>query len=250
VGDDIVTGEPRCNFGRGPEECIPGAYVRTNDFPRIASNRGNGHLYATWQDYRAGEFDIQLSQSTDGGLTWSEAKAPVNPDRGKDHYEPAVDVVCSGPRTARNPGCPQSGQGAGDGAGTQRHDLCGGSASTTAGPSDAAGATDHVAISYYRTCRVPDENAATVFAPPQPGVQKENSDYTLSGGHGRSTPYGARPVSPVFPPPDGLQTGFMGDYSGITVVGEVAVPVWSDPRNVIPAAYRPIREASTTRTST
>src|SRR5439155_16813448 len=85
----------------------------------------------------------------------------------------------------------------------------------------AAGASDHLAISYYRTCRVPNENAATVFAPPQPGVQKENSDYTLSGGHGRNTPYGARPVSPVFPPPDGLQTGFMGDYSGITVVGEV-----------------------------
>jgi hypothetical protein len=79
VGDDILTGEPQCNFGRGSEECIPGAYVRTNDFPRIASNRGNGHLYATWQDYRAGEFDIQLSQSTDGGLTWTEANAPVNP---------------------------------------------------------------------------------------------------------------------------------------------------------------------------
>jgi len=25
VGDDIITGEPQCDFGRGPEECIPGA---------------------------------------------------------------------------------------------------------------------------------------------------------------------------------------------------------------------------------
>src|SRR5437868_7578628 len=92
VGDDHVVGEPQCDFGRGPEECIPGAFIRTNDFPRITKdNTQNNHLYAVWQDYRNQEFDIQLSQSTDGGLTWHEATAPVNPDTGLDHYMPATD---------------------------------------------------------------------------------------------------------------------------------------------------------------
>jgi hypothetical protein len=91
VGDDIITGEPLCDFGRGPEECIPGPWIRTNDFPRITKdNTQNGHLQAVWQDYRNGEFDIQLSTSNDGGLTWTEQGA-VNPDTGLDHYMPAVD---------------------------------------------------------------------------------------------------------------------------------------------------------------
>jgi hypothetical protein len=91
VGDDILVGEPQCNFGRGPEECIPGPWIRTNDFPRITKdNTQNNHLYAVWQDYRNGEFDIQMSISTDGGLTWKEA-GPVNPDTGLDHYFPATD---------------------------------------------------------------------------------------------------------------------------------------------------------------
>src|SRR5437764_12492908 len=72
VGDDIITGEPQCNFGRGPEECIPGAYIRTNDFPRIVTqNTQNNHLYAVWQDYRNGEYDIHMSQSSNRGWTWS-----------------------------------------------------------------------------------------------------------------------------------------------------------------------------------
>ena len=47
VGDDIIAGEPLCDFGRGPEECVPGPYIRTNDFPRIGVNRTNGDLFAT-----------------------------------------------------------------------------------------------------------------------------------------------------------------------------------------------------------
>jgi hypothetical protein len=91
VGDDIITGEPQCNFGRGPEECVPGPWIRTNDFPRITKdNSQNDHLQVVWQDYRNGEFDIQLSTSNDGGLHWTEAGA-VNPDTGLDHYFAAVD---------------------------------------------------------------------------------------------------------------------------------------------------------------
>jgi hypothetical protein len=94
VGDDILVGVPLCDFGRGPEECIPGAFIRTNDFPRIAVNPVNGHLFATWQDYRNGEFDIQLARSTDGGRTWS-ASSMVNPDSGFDHYFAADAVAAS-----------------------------------------------------------------------------------------------------------------------------------------------------------
>jgi len=96
VGDDVTTGEPLCDFGRGPEECVPGPFIRTNDFPRIAVDRKSGSLYVVWQDYKSGhEYDIEISQSTDGGLTWTEANSPVNPSTGLDHYMPAVDVANS-----------------------------------------------------------------------------------------------------------------------------------------------------------
>jgi hypothetical protein len=199
VGDDVVTGEPACDFGRGPEECIPGAYIRTNDFPRITKdNTQNNHVYATWQDYRNGEFDIQLSQSTDGGLTWHEA-GTVNPDTGLDHYMPATDQSPSND-------------------GHHGHDH-----------------GDRNGVSYYRTDRVPGENQGGVFSLGDPGVGEEDSDYALAGGTGDSTPYDFRVVSPVFPPPDGIQTGFNGDYSGLTVNhGNDAHPIWSDTRNVNP----------------
>jgi hypothetical protein len=195
VGDDVITGEPACDFGRGPEECIPGAFIRTNDFPRITKdNSQNNHLQAVWQDYRNGEFDIQLSTSNDGGLTWHEA-GTVNPDTGLDHYFAAVD---------------QS-------------------------PSN----NDRIGVSYYRTERVPNENTtpAAGFAPGQPGVQTGNSDYVLAGGTGGNTPFNFDVVSPVFPPPDGAQAGFNGDYSGLTINrGNQAHPIWSDTRNADPFA--------------
>jgi hypothetical protein len=206
VGNDILVGEPQCNFGRGPEECIPGAYIRTNDFPRIVQdNTQNNHLYAVWQDYRNQEFDIQLSVSLDGGLTWSEA-GTVNPDSGLDHYFPAVD---------------QS-------------------------PSNG----DRVGVSYYRTERIPNENTtpAAGFATCNPnqggnpaacnaGTGLADSDYVLAGGTGAATPYDFKVVSVVFPPPDGAQAGFNGDYSGLTInKGFDAHPIWSDTRNADPYA--------------
>jgi hypothetical protein len=207
AGSDVVVGEPLCDFGRGPEECIPGAFIRTNDFPRLTVNRGNGNLYATWQDYRAGEFDIQMSASTDGGKTWTEATKAVNPDSGKDHYFAAVAAV-----TSRS-------DGGGDNEGRQ---------------------SDRVGNSYYSTDRVPNENPAPgvsgVFAPAAGnGVQAEPSIYSLAGGSGLNTPYTAKQISPVFAPPDGAQAGFNGDYSGLVMVGSKAHPIWSDTRNAAPA---------------
>ena len=191
VGDDVVVHEPRCNFGRGPEECVPGPLIRTNDFPRIGINRANGHLFVAWQDYRNQEYDIQLTESTDGGATWSPSKT-VNPDTALDHYMPAVDVVKSGSQ-------------------------------------------DHVAVSYYRSARVPGENSGATQAPPQPGVQAEPSDYVLAGGENVTVPFHFNVVSPVFAPPDGNQAGFNGDYSGLAVDQSAkAHPIWSDTRNADP----------------
>jgi hypothetical protein len=192
VGDDLLVGEPLCADAGG--ECIPGADVRTNDFPRIGVHRGNGHLYVVWQDYRTGEFDIHLSSSVDGGLTWREAAAPVNPDRGRDHYFPAVDV---------------------------------------ASRIGSRGGRDVVAVSYFRTERVPGENTpAHVFVVGEPGVGTSNTDYALAGGRELETPYAWRRVSPETPPPS--FRGFNGDYSGIAVVDLIAHPIWSDARNTAP----------------
>ena len=219
VGADVSSGEPSCNFGRGAEECIPGAFIRTNDFPRITQqNAQNNHLYATWQDYRNGEFDVQLAQSLDGGLTWSE-RGTVNPDRGLDHYFPVVD---------RAPTEQQTGEQA-----IQNN------------PSDQA---DRVGDSYYRTERIPNENTAPTdgFASCNPdqrgnpatcnaGTGLANSDYALAGGRGEQLPYAFHVLSPVFAPPDGNQTGFNGDYSGLVINhSDQAHPIWSDTRNQNP----------------
>ena len=207
VGDDVVVGEPQCDFGRGPEECIPGAFIRTNDFPRIAVSRDNGNLYSTWQDYRTGKFDIQLAVSTNGGATWNEATAPVNPNDGKDHYFAAISIASSNG---------ERGDGESDRSGQSGQD-------------------DRIGVSYYRTDRVPGENTTALFAPaPGNGVQAEPSDYSLAGGTDLHTPYAAVKVSPSFAPPDGIQKGFNGDYSGLVLVGTVAHPIWSDTRNSAP----------------
>jgi hypothetical protein len=216
VGDDVTTGEPQCDFGRGPEECIPGAFIRTNDFPRInQDNTQNNHLYVVWQDYRNGEFDIHMSRSADGGLTWTDA-GQVNPDTGLDHYMPATDIS------------PES-----------RGDR---------GDRDRSGRSDRIGVSYYRTDRIPGENTtpAAGFATCaesqggdpahcDAGTGLKDSDYVLAGGAGVETPYDFKVVSPVFPPPDGTQAGFNGDYSGLTINrGDDAHPIWSDTRNADP----------------
>jgi hypothetical protein len=203
VGDDVIVGEPQCNVGRGPEECVPGPFIRTNDFPRIALDKSNNDLYAVWQDYRNGEYDIQLSRSTDKGVTWKEAKSSVNSTRGFDLYMPAVDV----------------------------------------------GSDHKVAVSFYRSDRVPNENTlphhevgciptnpptpGDCFLEGDPGVRADSnkSSYWLSGGQHANTPFALERISPFFPPPDGNQLGFNGDYSGLAVSGSTAHPIWSDTRN-------------------
>jgi hypothetical protein len=211
VGDDFIVSqdalnpgsEPLCNFGRGPEECIPGAFIRTNDFPRSAVNTSAGAVYVAWQDYRKGRFDIQLAKSIDGGATWTQV-GTANPtfivDATKDHYFAAIDVdELSGKigiiyyRTDRVAGENTTPPGG--------FSPCSGSA---AGPTPGA------------TC--------------QAGVGDSLSDYVLSAG--TSVPFAFFVLSPTFVAPDGAQRGFNGDYSGLTITPDgIAHPSWSDTRN-------------------
>src|SRR5207248_1429063 len=112
------------------------------------------------------------------------------------------------------------------------------------------GNRDRVGVSYYRTERVPNENTMPEggFLTCNPnqggnpaacsaGTGLGNSDYVLAGGTDGQTPYDFKVISPVFAPPDGIQTGFNGDYSGLTINKATdAHPIWSDTRNVDPYA--------------
>src|SRR6202022_3348294 len=107
------------------------------------------------------------------------------------------------------------------------------------GAGDQAGGTDRVGISYQRSARVPNENTPPPggFTPSDPGVQAEPSDTVLAGGTGTATPFKFTVISPVFPPPDGNQTGYLGDYTGLAIpTGTEAHPVWADTRNLDPFA--------------
>lgn len=78
VGVDDETRLALCDFGRGPEQCVDSLNVRSNDFPTVALDPTNGsHLVAVWTDTRAsvgrGNYDVVVSESTDGGAHWSDA---------------------------------------------------------------------------------------------------------------------------------------------------------------------------------
>ena len=109
------------------------------------------------------------------------------------------------------------------------------------------GRGDRVGVSYYRSDRVPGENTTPEdgFVPGRdPGVGAKHSDYVLAGGR-MKTPFdfsGTRQRSP----PDGIQTGFNGDYTGSSSAG--TRPTRSGPTPA--TSLRPRSTGSaTTRTS-
>ncbi len=192
VGRDVVRKEPQCRLSDGPDQCVPGSFVRVDDFPLVAVDRSNGHLYSVWDDYRDGRYDIRLSGSTDGGRSWVSRRHPVYREHGFDQYMAAVAVSPS------------------------NHDI---------------------ALSFYVTRRVPNEYGHHgTFRSGQPGVEKEESGYLLAVGKGLRDAFSVSSLAPSFPPPDGIQAGFNGDYSDLVVVGDAAHPIWSDTRNAFKAS--------------
>jgi len=105
VGVDDENHLALCDLGRGPEECVDSLAVRTNDFPAIATDPTNpNHLVAVWQDSRqatgnSGDYGVVVSESTNGGQTWSDANGGgtyLKGAAGQAYFEPSVAVTGSG----------------------------------------------------------------------------------------------------------------------------------------------------------
>lgn len=104
VGQDDETNVALCDLGRGPEECVASLKVRTNDFPAIASDPTNAsHLVTVWQDSRnasSGDYRVIVSESTDGGSTWSDATSGggtvLHGGSGVAYFEPSVAITRTG----------------------------------------------------------------------------------------------------------------------------------------------------------
>jgi hypothetical protein len=101
VGVDDESNLGLCDLGRGPEECVKQLQVRTNDFPAIAFDPTNpSHVVAVWQDTRqsapgAGEYGAVVSESHDGGATWSDSNGGgtyLFAGAGQAMFEPSVAV--------------------------------------------------------------------------------------------------------------------------------------------------------------
>jgi len=105
VGVDDERNLALCDFGRGPEECVKSLNVRTNDFPAIAVDPNNAnHLVSVWQDSRhsapgAGTYNVVVSDSTNGGQTWSDAAGAgtvLDGATGESLSQPSVAVSGTG----------------------------------------------------------------------------------------------------------------------------------------------------------
>lgn len=105
VGRDEESNVALCDFGRGPEECVKSLNVRTNDFPALAIDpTDSNHIVAVWQDSRtsapgAGLYDVVVSESTNGGQTWSDVNGGgtvLKGATGESYFEPAVAITGTG----------------------------------------------------------------------------------------------------------------------------------------------------------
>jgi hypothetical protein len=79
---------------------IAGQAVRSSDeLPEFAANPVNGNVYAVWQDARfspTGASKIAFSQSTDGGLTWSQVIRIDQSPGDTPAFVPQIHVASDG----------------------------------------------------------------------------------------------------------------------------------------------------------
>jgi len=99
IGVDDESNLAYCDFGRGPEQCVDSLNIRNQDFPTLALDRSNSnHMVAAWTDTRAatvsGNYDVIVSESWNGGLTWSDASGGGTVLKtGGAYFEPSVAVA-------------------------------------------------------------------------------------------------------------------------------------------------------------
>ena len=102
VGLDDESNLALCDFGRGPEQCVESLHIRSQDFPALALDPTDAsHLVAAWTDTRdsttAGNYDVIVSESHDGGATWSDASGHgTSLTTGGAFFEPSVTVSSAG----------------------------------------------------------------------------------------------------------------------------------------------------------
>lgn len=102
VGVDDESKAALCDFGRGPEQCVDSLFIRSQDFAALAVDPTDGsHLAAAWTDTRAatvnGNYDVVVSESHDGGMTWSDANGGGNVlTTGGAFFEPSVTISSAG----------------------------------------------------------------------------------------------------------------------------------------------------------
>jgi hypothetical protein len=104
VGIDDESKLALCDFGRGGEQCVDSLNIRSQDFPAVALDptSSGSHLVATWTDTRQsvgnGNYDIVVSESTDGGATWTDSTGggTVLTTAGGAYFEPSITVASNG----------------------------------------------------------------------------------------------------------------------------------------------------------
>jgi hypothetical protein len=74
-----------------------GMNFRTNKFPQAIVNPVNNDIYVTFDDKRGpARSDVFLTQSTDGGATWSTPQKINDDNTSADHWNPALAVTPNG----------------------------------------------------------------------------------------------------------------------------------------------------------
>jgi hypothetical protein len=77
-----------------PGCCLPNTTFRDGILENFAASPSHpGHLYVTWEDWDGTQMDVMFSQSTDGGMTWSEpvtVNDNVDGATPTDQFQPSV----------------------------------------------------------------------------------------------------------------------------------------------------------------